>query len=134
MSVFIDTSAFLAIANAGDERHENAVREWRKLLDSGELLITTNYTVVEAASLLQSRHGVGVLRLFADSVLDVVLIEWVDVDTHKCAIRAVLTSSGRRGPGMVDCVSFEIIRRSAIDKVFAYDKHFEGRGFELVGE
>jgi predicted nucleic acid-binding protein len=47
---------------------------------------------------------------------------------------ALLASSGKRSPSLVDCVSFEIIRKSAIDRAFAYDHHFEDRGFKLVGK
>jgi len=103
MSVYVDSSAFLAVANSQDRQHEPAVRTWQGLVDRQEQVLTTNYVAVEAATLIHSRHGIPALRRFAEDLLSAVL------------------------------VGFEIIRKSKVDRVFAYDRHFEGRGFELIG-
>lgn len=132
MSTYIDTSAFMSIANIGDERHESAVRTWVGLLDDGEMIVTSNYVVLETIALLHSRHGTAAVRRFTEDILPVVLIEWVDAQSHMAALSAVLASSGRHSPSLVDCVSFEIIDRSRIEKVFVYDRHFQNRGFGLI--
>ncbi|MDO8682249.1 MAG: PIN domain-containing protein [Armatimonadota bacterium] len=134
MSVYIDTSAFLAIFNSEDQRHEAAVRTWLRLIDDQELIVTANYVVVETTALLQSRHGIPAVRRLAEEMLPVVLIEWVDPSTHTAAMSAVLASSGNRSASFVDCISFEIIRKSHIANVFAYDRHFKNRGFDVIGE
>jgi len=133
MSVYVDSSAFLAVANSQDEQHEPAVRTWQGLVDRREQILTTNYVAVEAATLIHSRHGIPALRRFAEDLLSAVLIEWIDPPTHSAAMAAVLASGGKESPSLVDCVGFEIIRKSKVDRVFAYDRHFEGRGFELIG-
>jgi len=39
MSVFIDTSAFLAVLDADDRYHLKAKKEWIRLVQSGEKLL-----------------------------------------------------------------------------------------------
>lgn len=133
MSTYVDTSAFMSLANSEDDRHESAVRTWNQLVDGREMIITSNYVVLETIALLHSRYGTPAVRRFTEDVLSVIMIEWVDVQIHTGALSAVLASSGKQSPSLVDCVSFEIIDRSRIDSVFVYDRHFQDRGFSLVG-
>lgn len=134
MSTFIDTSAFFAIANSADQRHEPAVRAWLALTSGQEHIVTSSYVVAETISLLHGRHGTQAVRRFVDGLLPVVLVEWVDAHLHTTALSALLASPGRHGPSLTDCVSFEIIRESRIDTVFAYDRHFHQRGHTLIGQ
>ena len=39
MSIFVDTSAFLAILNADDERHSEAAKIWKYPVTHGETMI-----------------------------------------------------------------------------------------------
>lgn len=58
---------------------------------------------------------------------------WVDGATHEAGVHAVLTA-GRRGLGLVDCVSFVLMRRLGLKRVFAFDPHFKEQGFEVLPE
>ena len=133
MSVYIDTSAFLTILDADDTNHAVARRVWAELVERSEAMITSNYVVVETAALLHSRVGVDAVRWLQDDILAVVEVEWVDKPMHASAMSAVI-SGARRGPSLVDCVGFEIIRLRSLAGVFAYDRHFENRGFSLIGQ
>jgi uncharacterized protein len=42
-------------------------------------------------------------------------------------------AAARRNLSLVDCVSFELMRRLGIRRVFCFDPHFAEQGFELVG-
>lgn len=134
MSTYIDSSAFLAIVNLNDDKHQAAVAAWGRLIDAEEMMVTSNYVVVETISLLHARHGIAAVRFFAEDILSMILIEWVDAQTHANALSALLASSGKQGPSIVDCTSFEVIHRSGIGNVFVYDRHFADRGLNLVGE
>ena len=133
MSIYIDTSAFLTILDADDPNHQCAREKWTDLIERDEAMITTNYVVVETVALLHSRVGIDAVRWLQDDILPAVHVEWVDRPLHDQAISAVLAGS-KRGPSLVDCVGFELIRSRSIAGVFAYDRHFQGRGFELVGQ
>jgi predicted nucleic acid-binding protein len=42
-------------------------------------------------------------------------------------------AAGSEGPSLVDCTSFEVMRRRAIATAFAFDRHFEAAGFAVLG-
>ena len=131
MTAFVDTSAFFAVLDADDRMHARARKEWGRLLESGASFCTTNYVVLETAALLQNRIGVEGVRAFAADVVPVVDIIWVNEGMHLSAFHALLVS-GRRDLSLVDCASFEAMRRSGIDQAFCFDPHFTEQGFAVL--
>jgi uncharacterized protein len=132
VSVFVDTSAFMAVLDGDDARHEAAHAIWDELLDSGELLVCTSYVIVETFSLAQRRIGLAAAREFRDAICPALdEVEWVDETTHERGVAAVF-GAGRRQLSLVDCVSFEVMRRRGLRRVFCFDPHFEEAGFEAV--
>jgi uncharacterized protein len=132
VSVFVDTSAFLTILDADDPNNAFATEAWVQSVKGDETLITTNYVVVETISVLHRRHGLPAVRWFVDDILPVIHIDWVLQAAHDSAANALLAGS-RNGPSLVDCASFEAIDRLGVTSVLAYDRHFDDRGFVLVG-
>ncbi|MBC7084313.1 MAG: hypothetical protein H5T95_12635 [Firmicutes bacterium] len=47
MSVYVDTSAFLAVLNADDENHERASSTWTDLVAWRTPLVCSSYVVAE---------------------------------------------------------------------------------------
>jgi uncharacterized protein len=128
VSVFVDTSALLAVLNAGDENHARAARAFRRLLESGEELIATSYVLVETMALLQHRFGLAAARGFQDDVVPVLEVAGVDAELHGEGTAAFLTA-GRRELSLVDCVSFACMRRRGITRAFHFDRQFREQGF-----
>lgn len=62
MSVFVDTSALLAVLNSADINHRVAARVLRGLVADDETLISTNYVVVETFASAQRRFGLDEVR------------------------------------------------------------------------
>ena len=62
-------------------------------------------------------------------MLDVV---FVDEATHAAAM-AALPAAGRPDLSLVDCASFEVMRRANVTTAFAYDQHFGDQGFGAAG-
>jgi predicted nucleic acid-binding protein len=131
VSAFVDTSAFFAVLDAGDANHDAARMAWDRLLAEREDLHTTNYVIVESAALLQSRLGLEALREFAADVLPIVDVHVVDEGQHRSAFHALLVASRRR-LSLVDCASFECMRRAGLDRAFCFDPHFAEQGFSVV--
>jgi predicted nucleic acid-binding protein len=127
MSVFIDTSALLAILDADDEHHKKAKNTWIRLV-SEETVICSNYILVETFALVQNRLGLEAVRALQEDILPMITVEWVDEATHRAGVTGVLTAR-RRKLSLVDCTSFDIMRKLGIKKVFAYDPHFKEQGF-----
>ncbi len=131
MTIFVDTSALYAVLDRDDERHEQARETWTRILSEDAPLLTSSYVLVESFALIQSRLGMEALRTFSDAVLPVIRPHWVSEEDHRTAAQAVLAAD-RRGLSLVDCVSFHVMRRLRVRKVFAFDQHFDEQGFRVV--
>lgn len=128
MTVFVDTSAFLAFLNAGDQFHAAAVEQWQALLDDGEALLCNNYILIETTAILQHRFGLEAVRTFYDDLLPVVTVSWVDENIHHQATAALLTAR-RRQLSLVDCSAMATLRAHHLTRVFTFDAHFAEYGF-----
>ena len=71
MSVFIDTSAFLAILNNADQNHASAKAIWAELIQNEDRIICTNYVLVESFTLIQHRLGMTAVRAYQTSVVPI---------------------------------------------------------------
>ena len=131
MAIFVDTSGVFAFLDPGDGRHEPAGRFWIEAVNNGELLVTSNYVVLETFSLVQRRLGMAAARAFRDGAVPLLRVEWVDEPLHDRAVHAWL-AAGRRQLSLVDCISFEVMRRLGLSRAFAMDAHFSTQGFTCV--
>jgi predicted nucleic acid-binding protein len=95
MSVFVDTSALLALLDADDPHHANAVAAWERLADEGSALVTTNYVVVETIAVVRHRLGLAAVRTLLHEVMPLIDTGFIDAATHGAATTA-LVASGRR--------------------------------------
>lgn len=131
MTCFIDTSAFYAVLDADDRNHAAADAQWADLLRQGAEMVTTNYVMVETQALIQHRLGLAAVCLFREDVYPLLHLVWVDRELHDCGQGALL-SAQRRQLSLVDCVSFESMRRHGIRQAFAFDPHFAEQGFLVL--
>lgn len=131
MSTFVDTSAVMAVLDAGDKYHALATRAWNELVASEADLVSTNYIIVEAFALIQHRLGMAAIRAFQEDLVPVLKIEWLDAQRHASSVAAMLIA-GRRQLSLVDCSSFETMRSLGISEAFTLDGHFAEQGFRCV--
>ena len=131
MSVFVDTSALLAVLDAGDAQHPHARAAWETLLQQDEPLLTTSYVLVETFALVQNRLGMDAVRVLADDVVPVLRGHWVGEPQHRLGVTA-LVAAGRRQLSLVDCVSFATMRELGLDAAFAFDRDFADQGFRTL--
>jgi predicted nucleic acid-binding protein len=131
MSVFVDTSAFLAIVGPSDTNHAAASTAWETLTLRGEELIVTNYILLETFALVQRRFGLTILRALQQTVVPYIQTYWVDASIHALGVVALLAAN-RRQLSLVDCTSFQVMRQLGIDTVFAFDEHFAEQQFSCI--
>ncbi len=132
MTVFVDTSALLAVLDADDEHHAEASRHWRRLIESDEPMVTTNYVLVETFAVVQRRLGMDAVRVLVRDVMPLLDVEWVSEEVHAAAVAAILAAN-RRGLSLVDCASFASMQRRSVTHAFAFDAHFVEQGLALPG-
>ena len=133
MSVFADTSGLYALLIGSEDGHADLVQEFRNILTGNRPLRTTSYVLIETIALLQNRVGLEPVRDFDEHVLPLLSVEWVSEDLHRRGARR-LSMENRRRLSLVDCVSFEFMRRQGISDVLGLDRHFEEAGYRLLPE
>ena len=131
MAVFLDTSAIFALLDADDSNHAAAYEGWGLLSRRSEIPLTHNYVLLEAAALIQKRLGREALRDFLETIVPLLSIVWIDENLHAAAAAALLTA-GDRKLSLVDCASFEVMRRTGVRTFFAFDRNFLEMGFEAI--
>jgi predicted nucleic acid-binding protein len=132
VSVFVDTSFLVALLDEDDPMYADALRLWRRVEAERLSVLTSDYVVLEACAVLQRRLGVPAMRRLVHQILDPVALEWVTRDDHERAVDALLVAN-RRNLSLVDCVSFEVMRRMDVRECLAFDRHFAEQGFSSVG-
>lgn len=131
MTVFVDTSAFMAFLNRNDRYHTEAVALWQTLLAENESLASNNYVLLETIALTQHRFGLEATRRLQDELLPFLAISWVSETSHEQAMAALLAAR-RRQLSLVDCSAMATMRSLGIDRVFTFDRHFADYGFALL--
>ena len=131
MVIFMDTSALFALVNTEDRFHETAKRQWQNILENDDTLVCTNYVIVESISLIQRRLGMDFISALQTKILSLVETKWVDETQHETALDAFLQAN-RRQLSLVDCSSFETMRRLKLETVFTFDEHFREQGFTVI--
>jgi len=131
MSIFIDTSGFIAVLDKDDASHTEAAKTWMDILTSEEDLLTTNYVLVETCALVQNRLGMAAIKVFQGDIVPVLRIEWIDQAVHQAAM-GIMLAAVRKKLSLVDCVSFETMRLLGVPTAFTLDKHFKEQGFRCL--
>jgi uncharacterized protein len=129
VTVFVDTSYFIARMQASDQWHAAAVGADDPTLD----LVTSNEVLNETITLLQKR---GFLSLALDFLREIRAGSDIHVLHVDAAVQADAWDLYARyaggGAGGVDCTSFAMMRRLGIRKAFTFDQHFRTAGFGIV--
>lgn len=128
MTVFVDTSALLALLSEGDAQHAEAAAAWRRGIEEDCDFVTSNYVILELLALVGRRFGADLVREVSRTLLPALRLLWVDESVHDLALTSLLAASRRR-LSLVDCASFALMRGEGIERAFAYDRHFQEVGF-----
>jgi predicted nucleic acid-binding protein len=131
VNIFVDTSAFLAVLDQNDTNHPAAKAMWTEMIRRGDELVSHNYILVETSAVVLRRLGLEAVRVFERDVVSILRLVWVTREIHEAAAGAHLVA-GRRTLSLVDCVSFEMMRRTGVLTAFAFDRHFREYGYETV--
>ena len=130
--VLLDTVGLLALWNRSDQWHVIAKRAMDAAVRSAATEFwTTSFILLEcgnAAARRPFRQEVDLLRRQLETQDK--LIVPTDIDWQSSW--AAYASHEGDAAGIVDCVSFTVMRRLGIRKVFSNDHHFRVAGFETM--
>ena len=130
--VFIDTSAFYALADPRDGNHVEAIAARRVLTDTRSRLYTSNFVLAEAHGLLLGRLGrFTALQILLDVDRSNTTIERASATDEQRA-RAILASYTDKDFSLTDAISFAIMQRLGITQAFSFDSDFAQYGFDIL--
>jgi uncharacterized protein len=129
--VFMDTVGLLALWNADDQWHGAAEKAFTKIAQAETTLLTTTYVLLECGN-AAARSGIRteVDRLREQFELADTLIWPTTTDWQQAW--AAYRRGGADSAGIVDHISFTVMRRSGISQAFTNDHHFRAAGFEVL--
>ena len=129
--IFLDTVGLLAVWDLDDQWHKPADDAYRQIVSTRQPVITTTFILLEcgnAASRRIYREDVCILRKTLE--LRGELIAPTEDDWANAWDAFQQGQAGRAG--IVDYVSFAVMRRLGIKQAFTNDHHFREAGFETL--
>ena len=130
-AVFLDTVGLLALWNRSDQWHESADAAFQSLLARRSPLLTTSLVLLEcgnAAARHPFRQQVCDLRAVLRSRGE--LIEPTDAEVNDAWVAFQRGDAGQAG--IVDHISFAVMRRLGISDAFTNDRHYRAAGMNLL--
>jgi len=128
--IFVDTVAWLALANKNDTLHHETIKLNQDLLSRGVHYITTDYVLTEVAnSLARPPQRKAIIRfieaIFSSKRVTILMI------TQERFFRAWQLYKSRRDKewGLTDCTSFIIMEEQRLRDAFTADRHYQQAGY-----
>lgn len=130
---FIDTGAYFARFYDRDRYHIDSLAIWNYLEEKGTVTITSNHVLDELATLLARRSSYRFSGMKIREIYDSgnTIIERPSEEDERKALR-YFEKFADQNISFTDCLSFVIIEKYSIHKVFTFDRHFEYAGFEII--
>jgi len=130
-TVFLDTVGLLALWDLSDQWHDAADAAFHKIREDRSTVVTTAYVLLEcgnAAARRPYRGEVNPLRESLEQRNEILAPTQGDWDS---AWRAYHRGDAAMA-GIIDHISFAVMRRHRIQQVFTNDHHFEAAGFTTL--
>jgi predicted nucleic acid-binding protein len=131
--VFVDTSAYYAIADPRDQ-DSTAARETLRWLVSGRAqLYTTNFVVAELHALFITRgnreSARRALQTF-DRSRSTTVVRATEDDERRA--KEIVLQYDDKDFSLTDAISFAVMERLGITHAFTLDRHFQQYGWQVV--
>lgn len=129
-AVFVDTGAWVALQYRRDQYHQRARRLAGRLRGEGLGLVTTEWVLGEAVTLLKARGAVDHALALGDAILGGRLGHLVESSGERRTRAWELFRRYKdRRVGWVDCASFAVMEELGIRRFFGFDDDFVRAGF-----
>jgi len=129
-NIFVDTSAWIALADRADAYHKKALSIYPSLLKTQKRLIISNLVVGETYILILKELGHQAALLFLERLKSSPRISRVhSTDDIEIEAEEILKKYSDQDFSYTDAASFVIMKLQDMTKAFSFDKHFVTAGF-----
>lgn len=133
MKVFVDTSAWLALADKSDQYQNDAIARLKAIKDKRIILVTSDYIVDESITIVRFRVSHDAALKFGESLFTSRIINLISIEDHdRIAAWNYFKKYSDKKFSYTDCTSFALMKRMRIEKAFSFDDHFIQAGFSLL--
>jgi predicted nucleic acid-binding protein len=130
-TVFLDTVGLLALWDISDQWHAAAEPAFARLAAAHTTFLTTSFILLECGNAAARRpYRQAVTRLRERLAAAGLLIAPTDEDWNQAW--AAYSRGEADQAGIVDHVSFTVMRRLGLTHAFTNDAHFRAAGFEVL--
>jgi predicted nucleic acid-binding protein len=131
--VFVDTSAWDALADSQDTHHELALL-FRQEIAGRAQLVATDYVLDEVYTLLLLNvgyHGAVSFKNKLDTLVQegVLAVVWVTEAITQEAWQVFEQFNVDKQWSFTDCVSYVVMKQRSLTEAFTFDHHFQQMGF-----
>ena len=130
-TVFLDTVGLIALWNRRDQWHELAKSAFAKIVKSRRSVATTPFVLLECGN-AAARHPfrMSVVALRDQLAANAALLDLTQEELEQAW--GSYASGEADQAGIVDHVSFVVMRREGMTQAFSNDHHFHAAGFETL--
>lgn len=134
LSVFVDTSGWLAAASIRENHHARVAAVYDELAGRRVRFVTTNLVVAEMHILIVREQGPGAGCALLDAIHADPLYTIITAtrELESAATDRWLRPYRDHRFSLTDAVSFEVMRTQRIGEAIALDHHFEVAGYRLL--
>lgn len=124
-SIFVDTGAWVALADSDDAHHNKAAAIYPAILKRYKTLFTTNLVIAETYILLLKALGHKEALEFLENIsASPRITKLFSTDDVENEALAILKKYHDHNFSYTDAVSFVVMKRHEIKKAFTFDNHF----------
>lgn len=132
-ALFVDTAGWLACADASDPAHGRCCTARDGALESGQLLVTTDFVADETLTLIRLRLGLTAAQAWWMQVDRSARLRWERIDSDRFEkARELFFQYKDKAFSFTGCTSFVVMREMRLTHALTTDAHFRQAGLQTV--
>ena len=133
--LFVDSSAFYALADSHDALHRLATQRWEAMVKAKRPLVTSLAVAAETATLVRRSLGFDAVQAWLDQLDRARLVGAIELaflaEREYALARDLYRQLAQPKLSFVDALSFSVMTVRGINTCFGFDEDFLSAGFSL---
>jgi len=123
----------MACADESDPTHDRALQSRDAALESGSVLVTTDYVIDETLTLIRVRLTLAAAEVWWAQLEGSSRLRWEWIGMARAEkARDVFFRHRDKRYSFTDCTSFVVMKELKLKQALTTDRHFRQMGFEVL--